>query len=470
MLGNLLVTGLGRFGGMLIQLIVTVILSRFLSPVDFGIVAMCSIFLSISEMLVDSGLGGSIIYFKDVKEVELHTVFWTNIAVSFLIYIILYIFSGNIAAFYNTPILEDIIKIIGLSIIIHSFTIIQYTLLSKELKFRVQTKIMILSSLLSSVIVLFIAYKGYGLWALVAQPISLKLCQTFFYSTMGIYQPRFQYSYVALKKHWSFGSKLLLSSFFKVIYDNIYIQVIGRFASLKEAGFYSQAKRFNDIPTNLLMFPLDKVIFPSLLKTNEPIHSMKSINKWFAIFVVPSLLLGSLISKELVLIALGNQWAESGWMLSLMLIGTIGASFEVLNRCFLKATGKVNILIRYDLIKRIVNLIVILICSFWSIFGLLIAFIINGIIGWIYNGMALKRAINFNLKSQFLPVLLIFVISLIPYLAVNLSLSFFDLGFWECVFFKVFFYVIIFLPLMFLFCREETKILFNKMALFIRRK
>lgn len=455
LIGNLLVTGIGRFGGMLIQLIVTIVLSRFLSPEDFGIVAMCSIFLSISEMLVDSGMAGSIMFYKDVEEIELHTLFWTNLALSIVIYLILFFASGWIASFYNVAILESIIKIIGISTVIHSLSIIHYALLSKNLEFKIQSKIMILSSVFSSVIIIALGYSGFGLWALVAQPIVLKFFLVFFYMKMGIYKPKFQYSIHSLKRHWVFGSRLLGASFLKLIYENLYVQIIGKVVNLKDAGYYAQAKRFNDIPTNLLIFPLDKVIFPTLAKSNNKIKQMDKITEGFAFVVIPLLLLGSLISKELIVILLGNKWVDSGWILSFMLIGSIGASFEVLNRCFLKATGETGILLKYDFIKRIVNVAIVCVSIYWSIKGFLIAFIINGVIGWLFNCVALYKAINYNIKDQVSNVIFVTLLAFIPYILINYIWMNFSIDIWIGMFLKTVFYVAVYAVLLFLLKRNE---------------
>lgn len=462
---NLLVTGVGRFGGMLIQLIVTVVLARFLTPVDFGIVAMCTIFLNISEMLVDSGMGGSVVFYNDVEEIELHTLFWTNLGLSIIIYITLFFTSGLIASFYEVPILENIIKIIGISIVVHSLCIIQSTLLSKNLEFKAQSKIMVLSAVFSSIVVLILGYNGFGVWTLVAQPITLKLFQVFFYFRMGIYKPKFQYSLHSLRRHWIFGSRLLGTSFLKLIYDNLYIQIIGKVINLKDAGYYAQAARFNDMPTNLLTFSLDKVIFPTLAKSENRMAQMDKITRIFACLVIPVLLLGSLVSKEVIIMLLGNKWADSGWMLSFLLMGTIGASFEVLNRCFLKATGETGILLRYDLVKRGVNIVLLIVSSYWALKGFLMAFIINGVIGWLFNCFALKKAINYNLREQISNVVLVAVTAIVPYAIIYYVMMHTEMNVFVEMIVKITGYVAMYLVLFFVFFKNEVKEILKKLPL-----
>lgn len=452
---NVLITLSGKFGTMAIQLITTIVLARFLSPKDFGIVAMCSIFLSISEMLIDSGMGGSIIYYADVKEKELHSVFWTNFFISVLIYLLLFIISGFVARFYGVPELKNIIKVIGLSIVFHSLCLIHSVLMSKELLFKLQNKIVIFGAVLSSIAVVTLALLGFGLWALVAQPILLKVFQVFFYFFYGSYRPKFQFSLVLLKRHWDFGSKLLASSMLKLIYDNIYIQVIGKVINIRDAGFYSQAKRFNDIPTKFIAFPLERVIFPDLVKSKDMLSKMKQILNYFSLFVVPLLFLGALVSDDLILILLGDKWIDSGWMLSFLFIGGIGAAIEGLLRSFIKASGSISVLLKYDIYKRIVNVLILIFGMYWGLKGILIAFIINGIVGWLANSIALSSVVDFTFKEQVLKVLSIVAISIIPYLIIvfgiheiSINNNFFSL------IVKIIVYLIILFPLVYMFQKE----------------
>lgn len=415
LLSNLIVTISGKIGLILIQFGTTLILSRLLMPEDFGVVAMCSLFLSISQMLIDSGMAGSIIYHKDVEEIELHTLFWTNLLISLIIYIILALTSSWIASFYKTPDLEAIIKIIGLSIIVHSFCLIQSTLLSKKLEFKTQRKILIISAVLSSIVALLLAYYQLGVWALVAQAILVKVFQALLFIHYGSYKPKFKFSLGSLKRHWKFGSRLLGSSFLKLLHDNLYVQIIGRTINLRDAGFYSQAYRFNEMPMKLISFPLERVIFPTLANSKNMLEKMYKLATAFILCLTPLFFLGSLLAEDLILVLLGNKWKESGWMLSLLLLGTIGSSLESLNRSFLKASGKTSILLKFDFAKRILNISILLVSMNWGIKGILVAFIINGFIGWFFNSYALRKALNYNLKKELLGLLSFLTLSIAAY-------------------------------------------------------
>lgn len=463
LIGNIIATVSGKFGTMAIQLLTTMILARFLLPEDFAIVAMCSIFLSLSEMLIDSGMAGSIIFYKDVKEIELHTLFWTNLMLSLTIYLLLFLTSGWIASFYKVPVLQNIIKVIGFSSVIHSLCLIQSALLSKELKFKIQGKILVLSAICSSIIVIGLAYYQAGVWTLVAQPILLKFFQVIFYLIHGSYTPRFAYSLKSLKRHWKFGSRLLASSFLKLIYDNIYVQIIGKVVSLKDAGYYAQAKRFNDIPTNIITYPLERVLFPALASSDNKVERMKKMAQFFAMILIPVLLLAALLSNNIILILLGQKWLSSGWILSYLFIGTIGAALESLNRSFVKASGETKILLKFDLIKRVINIVVLIIGMFWSLEGILIAFIINGFISWGINCVALYKAMKYDIKYQLAEVFKILSFAIIPFFLIKFGSKFLQFNIYFDSILKSLIYFSIYALLIFIFMRGEALNIVNNL-------
>ena len=186
----------------------------------------------------------------------------------------------------------------------------------------------------------------------------------------------------------------------------MYVQVIGRVASLRDAGYYNQAKKFNDVPFNLLQYPVDRVIFPALSKEGNITAKSMQIISFSSFTIIPVLLLGSIIAPYVIVLLIGERWAESGWMLSVMLFGTIGATMENLNRSFLKAAGRPDLVLKTDLFKRTICLSTLIISLSWGIKGVLFAFVINGYIGWIMNCIAYKSICKVGIFLQAKQVLL----------------------------------------------------------------
>lgn len=389
-----MITMFGKLIVTIVQFATTIVLAYLLDPTDFGIVAMCTIFINISTMLVDSGMAGSIIYYKETTDIDYHTVFWFNLGISIILYLSLCLFSKYIAIFYNVPILESIVKVSGLTIVIYSLCLIQIALLTKALLFKIQTKIMIISSILSSVLSISVALLGWGVWALVLQQLLFNVIQAVLYIYYGGYHPHFHFSFICLKKHWIFGSNLLFSSLLKLIYDNMYVQTIGKVVTIKDAGYYNQAKRFNDAPMNILSYPLERVLFPTLAHCSNFDERCSKYLYYISYIIIPILLMGAILAPHLILLILGIKWVNTGWMLSFMLIGTSGAILENTNRNFIKSTGQTKVLLKTDTIKRIINIGILMVSIFWGIEGILVAFIVNGYLGWLFNNVALKKIRN----------------------------------------------------------------------------
>lgn len=404
LLKNTLIVGGSRMCTILITFATTIVLARLLTPSDFGTVAMCSIFLSIAQVLVESGLGGSIIYYKDTSEDDYHTVFWFNMVISVVLYIVLLLCSGIIADFYGVPILASIIKLCGLSIVVHSTCLIQSSLLSKNLQFKTQTRILITSSILTAITVITMAYvfnqKNMGIWALASQHLMLYFYQSILFIVKGHYRPKFVFKFNLLKKHWEFGSRLMGTSILHMIYQNMYVQLIGKVVEIGDAGYYNQAKKLNDVPMHVIQYPLERVLFPTLTHSTDFNGCTKVILNAFAFVLIPILFLGSVLAPYLVTIILGSKWGASGWMLSIMFIGTIGASLENLNRSFIKATGQTGVLLKTDFVKRLVCIGIVILCLKWGIKGVLCAFVFNGFLGWMFNCLALNRITNSGILVQ----------------------------------------------------------------------
>lgn len=461
LLSGLLIISSGKLGWMTINFLTIIFLARLLDPRDFGILAMCSIFLSISEMLVDSGMGGSLIYQKDVGDIDKNTLFWFNLFVAFVLYVLLFFLAPFIADFYNTPILKSVVRVIALSIVIHSCCYVQNAVLIKELRYKEQTIVTLISALISTFIVIFMAYLGYGVWALIAQTISFNIIQVILLLFFVRFIPRFEFSMKVLKKHWIFGSKLLGANFLSILYTNMYVQIIGKTVDIKTAGFYQQAKKLNDFPRNLIQYPFDKVFFPYLVQSSDLKTDCNIIFRRVSFCIIPLLFYLSMESSSIVKIILGEKWSEVSWMASLMFIGTIGISLESINRSFIKSFGNTAVILKNDILKRILNIGILLIALQWRIRGVLLAFIINGFLGWLMNCYVFSKISSQTIFIQVKIVLEVMLISIVCCISVNFITCEFS-STWAAFFSQSSLFFFIYFLLVFPFFKNDVSKLIKK--------
>lgn len=406
---SVLWVGAEKFSRIFFQLFTSIVLARLLSPTDYGTVAMLSIFIGMSSILIDAGLGGSLVYYKDTDDKDYSTVFWLNISISLLIYVILFVFSDSISYLYEVPILSKLIKVLGLVIVFNSLGLIQYTLLYKNLEFKKITSVSIISYVASAIIAIALAFLGFGVWALIAQQVLDSMIKTFIYTLYSRFTPRLVFSKELLKKHWLFGKGLLFSSLLRVVYDNMYLQLIGKYCSIDNAGFYNQAKRLKDIPGNLFSNTFETALFPIFSKYEDKTVfdcKFREVNKTFSLIVCASFILISLLSEQIVSIMLGDKWQESTWILSIISIGTIFYIFESVNRSTLKAKGLSDLIFKIDLLKRSISiLLMIILIVVYNIQGIVWSFIINSIGSWLVNIFVYSKHSGYTFRSQFWDVI-----------------------------------------------------------------
>lgn len=420
----LLIVGSEKILITLIQFFGNVILARLLSPEDYGIIAMVAIFIAISSLFIESGFGGSLIYYKDVGEKDYSTVFWFNFLMGIVIYLLLFSTSGLIANFYNVPRLSIVIKVIGLVLVFNSFGLIQYTILYKQLQFKVLAITSVTSTFLAFLVSICLGLYGLGLWALVANQVLYSVFQTITLCVRNKFIPRSFISIALLKKHWKYGSGMAFSSLVKTVYENIYLQIIGKFFTITSAGYFNQANKIKEIPVQLCSRTFDTSLFPIMTKC-ESKDEIKALliktSSFFSFSITPLLFLMAITSKLVVVILLGDKWFESCDFLSLLAIGSIFVILESINRSVFKAIGLTKLFFKVELIKRIVNIgIILLFIYLFKIYGLAYSFILNSFIGWLVNSYALYYYSKISFKEQFGDSMKYFIACLILYSSIRI--------------------------------------------------
>ena len=420
----LLIVGSEKILITLIQFFGNVILARLLSPEDYGIVAMVAIFIAISSLFIESGFGGSLIYYKDVGEKDYSTVFWFNFLMGIIIYLLLFSTSGLIANFYNVPRLSIVIKVIGLVLVFNSFGLIQYTILYKQLQFKVLAITSVTSTFLAFLVSICLGLYGLGLWALVANQVLYSVFQTITLCVRNKFIPRSFISITLLKKHWKYGSGMAFSSLVKTVYENMYLQIIGKFFTIISAGYFNQANKIKEIPVQLCSRTFDTSLFPIMSKCeskDEITALLIKTSSFFSFSITPLLFLLAITSKLVVAILLGDKWFESCDFLSLLAIGSIFVILESINRSVFKAIGLTKLFFKIELIKRIVNIgIILLFIYLFKIYGLAYSFILNSFIGWLVNSYALYYYSKISFKEQFGDSMKYFIACLILYSSIRI--------------------------------------------------
>lgn len=253
-----------RFSVQGIQFVLSIIIARLVLPSEYGLIAMLGIFLAIAQTFVDSGFSNALIQKKDRTEVDYSTVFYFNIGVAILVYVLLYLAAPFIGRFYSEPLLETVCRWVGLNVVLNSFTLVQRTRLIISSDFRTLAKASLISVIISGVVGVYFAWLGYGVWALVAQSLGNSLLNVIFLWAFVAWIPKKEFSLKSFRRLFSFGSKLLVGALLHTIYLNLYTLVIGRFFNSTQVGYFNRSQTFAVFPSSNLTEIVNRAMYPVL--------------------------------------------------------------------------------------------------------------------------------------------------------------------------------------------------------------
>ncbi|MEG1724009.1 MAG: lipopolysaccharide biosynthesis protein [Anaerovoracaceae bacterium] len=413
-----------------ITFLVGIILARLLTPEEFGVLGMLTIFIAISNSFVDSGFSNALIRKNDVKAIDYNTVFYFNILIGIGCYIFLFIASPAISRFFREPQLLNVTRVLGLVLIINALAIIQRTQFIKKIDFKTQAKISIISSLSSGSIGVGMAFAGCDVWSLVGQQLSRQFFNTLFLWIYSKWRPAWEFSWKSFHEMFSFGSKLLVSGLLETIYQNIYYLIIGRFYSSGLLGQYTRAEQFNTIFSSNLTSVVQRVSFPVLSSIQEEEQRLKEAYRRvmkMTMFVTFACMLGlAATAKPLILLLIGEKWLPAVAYLQIICFSGMLYPLHAINLNILQVKGRSDIFLKLEIIKKCIGVMPIVIGIFYGIEFMLLVGVIISMIAYFFNSYYSGRLINYSTWSQIRDILPMFGVSL--FVAICMwGLSFLDI-------------------------------------------
>lgn len=419
-----------RFSVQGIQFILTIIIARLVLPSDYGLIAMLNIFLAIAQVFVDSGFLNALIQKKDRTETDFSTVFYFNIFISLVFYLLLYVSAPYIASFYKEPDLSPVTRWIGLNIIIAGFSIVQRAKLTINVDFKRQAKASLTAVLISGIIGIVLAYKGWGVWALVIQTLSNNLLNTLLLWIFTKWIPKWEFSRESFNTLFSFGSKLLLSGLLHTIYMNLYSLVIGRQYSSMEVGFYNRAYQFANFPSINIVGIIGRVTFPiqcGMQDDNErlKIFFLKYL-RMSCFIIFPLMIIVAVLSKSLILLLLTEKWLPAAELLSILCFAYMWYPVMVVNNQILNVKGRSDYFLYAEILKKIIAITILFITLPFGVHALC-----WGIVVYNFFDMAIiiyysKRVIFVRYWEQIYNIMPLFFASLLTGGMVYLSIQLFE--------------------------------------------
>lgn len=397
-------------------------MARILTPSDYGIVGMVTIFIAVSQSLIDSGFSQALIRKQDRTQKDNSTVFYFNIAVGVILYFVLFFCAHPIARFYDEPILITVTRLVSISLPVTSLAVVQRALLTIKLDFKTQAKASLSGALATGAVGLSMAYTGWGVWALVWAQIAGTILNVAMLWFVTHWRPSWEYSWKSFKELFNFGSKLLLSGLLETIYKNVYQIIIGKIFKASDLGFYTRARNFSDFASSNITGILQRVSYPVLCTLQDDAEKLSQVYRRFlrlsAYIIFPLMTIMAGVAKPMIVSILTEKWLYAAVLLVPICLASMWFPVHAINLNLLQVKGRSDLFLKLEIIKKIVG--VAILCGsiplglYWMCWGLVLSSLISLIINTHYTG----KIINLGFLSQMKDLLPTLILSLCTGVAV----------------------------------------------------
>lgn len=382
----------------------TVILAGIIGPEKFGLIGMITLFVTIGNTLIDSGMSTSLLRLKDVTSQDYSTVFVTNVSVSIVVYSLIFLLAPYIAIFYNQQILVSVIRVYCLGFIINSFRSVHNVKLIREFQFRKLTILSLPGNVISVCISIYLGRIGYGVWSIVGLFLINQIISTIIFWIFIKWNPIWKFSFSNFKYHFNFGYKLLLSAQLNTIFENINNILIGKFYDVRVLAYYDRAYTLNSYPASVLSGIIMKVSLPTLTVIKDESERLQNAYKvimQIAFFIsAVSLGLAAIIARPIIIIFMGNNWLSLVPFFQILAISFIFYPLHSLNINILSLFGRSDLFLRLEIIKKISAVILVIIGFNFGIYGLVWSNVIGSILALVINSYYSGQFLNYSTRDQ----------------------------------------------------------------------
>lgn len=404
-----------RFGAQGVTFIVSIILARLLEPEIYGTVALVTVFTSILQVFIDSGLGNSLIQKKDADDLDFSTVFYFNIAFCIVLYILLWIVAPFIAQLYKNSSLKDIIRVLGLTIIISGIKNIQQSYVAKYMLFKKFFYSTLGGTIGAAIIGILMAYNGFGVWALVGQNLFNTFVDTCILWISVEWRPKKSFSFTRLKALVSYGWKLLAAKLLDTVYEDIRTLIIGKMYSTDDLAYYDRGRQFPMLAVSNVNIAIDSVLFPSMAMEQTDLSRVRAMTSRAvktASYVVFPMMTGMAVCAEpLIRIILTDKWIECVPYLRIFCFGLALNPILIANLNAIKAIGRSDLYLRLEMIRKAIGLITLVAFMWFGVKAIAYSYLLNCILNIFVNSWPNRKILGYGYLQQLKDIIPSLVIS-----------------------------------------------------------
>ena len=395
---------LERIGAQGVSFIVSIVLARILMPEDYGSIALITVFTIILQVFVDSGLGNALIQKKDADDLDFSTVFYVNLFLCIVIYLIVFFLAPYIAEFYNDDSLIPIIRVINLILIISGVKNIQQAYVSRNMLFKRFFYSTLFGTIGSAFVGIIMAYKGFGVWALVAQQLSNATIDTIVLWFTVNWKPKLIFSFKRLKVLFSYGWKLLVSSLINTFYNNMRQLFIGKMYSTTDLSYYNKGRGWPELLVSNINSSIDSVIFPAMSSQQDNKDSVRNMTrraiKTSSYIIWPIMVGLMVVATPLVRFILTEKWLPSVPYIQVFCIIFALEPIQTANLNAIKAMGRSDLFLKLEIIKKSFGMVVLIISLKFGVFAIAVSLVISTVFANIANSTPNKKLLNYGYFDQ----------------------------------------------------------------------
>lgn len=406
-------SSLEKLAVQVISFVLGIILARLLTPEEYGTFGLLLVFITISQVFIDSGFSQALIQRQNRTNTDISTVFFFNIAVALLCYAILYVTSPLIADFYAVPDLKPLLRVLAISLVLNALFTIPMTLLTIAMDFKSIAKVTLLATALSGGLAIYCAYIGMGEWALVIQILSKGALMTLLLWLTTKWRPLLLFSKTSFKVLFSFGSKLLVSSLMSSILGNLNAILIGKYIGTKPLGFYTRGTQFADIVYSVLNSSLNSVLLPSLStiqhNTSELIQYTRTVLKMTAMITVPLFFGLALLAEPLITVLLTAKWHMAIPIMQIFCFARLITILVGVSSNLLYVVGRTDLTLKQEYVKIAVRLLLLIIALPYGILWIAVAELVSTCIHYFINTYYPGKLFDYGALNQLKDISKIFI-------------------------------------------------------------
>ncbi len=393
-----------RCGAQAVKLIVELVLARFLLPDDYGTIALVTVFITILNVFVDSGLGNALIQKKDADDLDFSSVFYFNLIWCFVLYLLLFAFAPVISNFYGIPELTMVVRVLGITVLISGLKNVQQAFVSRNMLFKKFFFATLGGTFGAAILGIMMAYFGFGVWALVAQQLFNTAMDTLILWVTVKWRPKKVFSAQRLKVLFNYGWKLLASGLLETIYNNIRSLVTGKLYTASDLAFYNQGDKLPNIIVGNINNSIDSVLLPVMSNEQDNVEQIKEITRKsikISTYVMAPLMMGLAVTAEtLIVLILTEKWLPCVFFLKIFCVTYMFQPIHTANLNAIKALGRSDLFLKLEVWKKVVGLILLFSTMWISVEAMAYSSFVSGILAQIINSWPNKKLLNYSYLEQ----------------------------------------------------------------------